>query len=97
MLSADLDSIRDTGELVWQDVRAWTRDLSSSELAELGVTKRLSSTFRDSLEVLRGSSEIANLLGVTRKELYIQAKQQDEEAFYRMDNEQRRKRFIKYF
>ncbi|KAL9106966.1 MAG: hypothetical protein Q9227_008089 [Pyrenula ochraceoflavens] len=97
MLSSGLDGIRDKLPLTWRDLRYFSTEMTGEELRAMGVTERLASNFRDSLEPLRRSEEMGGLLGERMKGRFLAVKDQDEEALSRMHEEDRRLQYIKYF
>ncbi|KAF2170764.1 hypothetical protein M409DRAFT_18737 [Zasmidium cellare ATCC 36951] len=97
MLSAGLDGIRDKTALTWGDLRLDFKDYTKEELAALGVTKRLPTSLRLAVDVLRESEYLEGLLGKEMKSAYILVKDTDERAFSSMREEEKRLQFIKHF
>jgi len=97
MLTAGLDGIREKTPLTWKDLRLDFKDYTEEQLADLGVTRRLPSSLRHAVQVLRESEYLERLLGTEMKRAYTLVKDMDERAFSGMGDEEKRLQFIKHF
>jgi glutamine synthetase len=97
LLSVGLDGVSAKQILSMRDLRSPSTQVSSEVLEAHGINKRLPSSFRDSLEFVRKSDYIENLLGHEMKSLWLTTKELDEDALCRMSDEERRKAYLQHF
>jgi glutamine synthetase len=97
VLCLGLAGIREKRDLTWSDIRIDPSSLDKNELARLGINDILPRSLKEAIECLKEDYSIGDIIGREMKVLYIEMKEKDHIALDKMNDEERRKWFLKFF
>jgi glutamine synthetase len=97
VLCLGLAGIREKRDLTWSDIRIDPSSLDKNELARLGINDLLPRSLKEAIECLKEDYSIGDIIGREMKGLYIEMKEKDHIALDKMNDEERRKWFLKFF
>ena len=89
--------IQEKRELRIQDCRMYPSVMTPTQRQERGIEIPLPQTLNESITCMRGDSGLRMVVGEDILDLYVEVKTRDEGAFQRMNDDERRKLFIKLF
>ncbi|KAG8668256.1 hypothetical protein FPOAC2_07546 [Fusarium poae] len=97
VLLAGLDGLEKTTELVWKDCKFFPQMMDERKRNEHGLNTRMPSTLNEALDHLKQDEVLKMDVGEELMKWYMSVKDKEVEVFGKMNDEQRRIRFLEYF
>lgn len=96
-LAAGLDGIRTARPLAFKDCPVFLQRLTAAQLGEYGITERMATSLRETLDAANADDVLRRGIGPELLAKYSDVREREIAAFSRMDEEQRRKKYLAYF
>ena len=97
VLAAGSNGISSHQRLDWKDLTSFPQNISTKDLSTYGVLKRMPQNLRASVDVLLLDQDVKRWMGEEMHTQYISIKEVEIVTFSKMSDEQRRRKYLRFF